>query len=75
MRPSTRTRKTNRVTANSKSMMTPLPVRALVPRLKFRKLLVRGCSKLLWELRVSLAGVDEQRRFALREVSLQRNGQ
>ena len=65
---------TNRVTANNESVMTSLPVRALVPRLIFRELLVCGCGKLLWELRVGLAGVDEQRCFALREVSLQRNG-
>ena len=67
--------KTNQVTANSESVTTSLPVRALVPRPKLIKLIVCGCGKLLWELRVILAGVDEQRCFALREVSLQRNGQ
>lgn len=64
--------KTNQVTANSKSVITPRPVRALVPRLKCRKLLVRGCGKVLWELMVILAGVDEQRRFAPVDVSLRR---
>jgi hypothetical protein len=51
--------KTNRVAASSKSMSTPLPVRALVPWFKIRKLLVRGFGKILWELRVNLARVDE----------------
>ena len=53
-------------------MGTSRPVRALVPMLKVRKRLVRGFGKLLWELGISLAGVDEQRRFALLEVGLQR---
>jgi hypothetical protein len=64
--------KTNQVAASSKSMSTPLPVRALVPWFKFLKLLVRGFGKILWELRVKLAGVDEQRRIALLEICLQR---
>ena len=51
--------KTNRVTASSESVSTPFPVRALVTWLEIRKLLVCGFGKILWELRVSLAGVDE----------------
>lgn len=51
--------KTNRVAASSESVSTPFPVRALVTWLEIRKLLVCGFGKILWELRVSLAGVDE----------------
>jgi hypothetical protein len=62
--------KTNQVAASSESMVNPLPVRAFVPRRKIRKLLVRSRSHLLREQIVKLAGIEEQRRFALLDVCL-----
>jgi hypothetical protein len=62
--------KTNQVAANGKSMVSLLPICALVSRLKFHKLLVRSFSQLLWEGRVDLTGVAEQWRFALLGVDL-----
>jgi hypothetical protein len=62
--------KTNQVAASSESVVNPLPVRAFVPRGKFRKFLVRSCDQLLREQIVKLAGIEEQRCFALLDVCL-----
>ena len=51
--------KTNQVAPSSESMVSPLPVRAFVTRLKIRKFLVRGLAHRLWEKIVKLAGVEK----------------
>lgn len=50
---------TNQVAASRESMVNPLPVRALVPRLKFIKRSVRRLDHWLWEQIIKLAGVEE----------------